>query len=60
MQRRTILITLGGLFIALLIAVTTGWDKEPPAPELPADVVEKTREKYLDAYRQLTGSELET
>ena len=37
---------------------TTGWDKNPPAPELPADVVEKTREKYLEAYRQLTGEEL--
>jgi phosphoribosylaminoimidazole-succinocarboxamide synthase len=37
---------------------TTGWDKEPPAPELPADVVAKTREKYLEAYRVLTGSEL--
>jgi phosphoribosylaminoimidazole-succinocarboxamide synthase len=38
---------------------TTGWDKNPPAPELPRDVVEKTREKYLEAYRQLTGRELE-
>ncbi|MCU1227770.1 MAG: phosphoribosylaminoimidazolesuccinocarboxamide synthase [Acidobacteria bacterium] len=37
---------------------TIGWDKEPPAPELPADVVAKTREKYLEAYRVLTGSEL--
>ena len=37
---------------------TTGWDKNPPAPELPADVVEKTREKYLEAYRQLTGEKL--
>jgi|SRR5205085_3002870 len=37
---------------------TTGWDKEPPAPELPADVVAKTREKYLDAYRVLTGSDV--
>jgi phosphoribosylaminoimidazole-succinocarboxamide synthase len=37
---------------------TTGWDKTPPAPELPLEVVEKTREKYLEAYRQLTGSEL--
>jgi len=36
----------------------TGWDKNPPAPELPRDVVEKTREKYLEAYRQLTGGEL--
>ena len=37
---------------------TTDWDKNPPAPELPEDVVLKTREKYLEAYRQLTGSEL--
>ncbi|HVT04123.1 MAG TPA: phosphoribosylaminoimidazolesuccinocarboxamide synthase [Thermoanaerobaculia bacterium] len=37
---------------------STGWDKTPPAPELPSEVVEKTREKYLEAYRQLTGAEL--
>ena len=37
---------------------TTGWDKNPPAPELPNDVVEKTREKYLEAYRELTGESL--
>jgi phosphoribosylaminoimidazole-succinocarboxamide synthase len=37
---------------------TTGWDKNPPAPELPADVVEHTRAKYLEAYRELTGEEL--
>ncbi|MEO8378291.1 MAG: phosphoribosylaminoimidazolesuccinocarboxamide synthase [Acidobacteriota bacterium] len=37
---------------------TTGWDKNPPAPELPPHVVEKTREKYLEAYRQLTGEML--
>jgi phosphoribosylaminoimidazole-succinocarboxamide synthase len=39
---------------------TTGWDKNPPAPELPAQVITKTREKYLEAYRQLTGSELQS
>jgi len=38
---------------------TTGWDKTPPAPELPADVVEKTRAKYVEAFRQLTGAEPE-
>jgi phosphoribosylaminoimidazole-succinocarboxamide synthase len=38
---------------------TTGWDKNPPAPELPADVVAKTREKYLEAYRELTGEALQ-
>ena len=37
---------------------TTDWDKNPPAPELPPDVVRKTREKYLEAYRQLTGTAL--
>jgi len=37
---------------------STGWDKTPPAPELPLEVVEKTREKYLEAYRQLTGESL--
>jgi phosphoribosylaminoimidazole-succinocarboxamide synthase len=37
---------------------TTDWDKNPPAPELPEHVVARTREKYLEAYRQLTGSDL--
>jgi len=36
------------------------WNKQPPVPSLPADVVARTREKYLDAYRQLTGTELIT
>jgi phosphoribosylaminoimidazole-succinocarboxamide synthase len=36
----------------------TGWNKTPPSPELPSEVVMRTREKYLEAYRQLTGSEL--
>ena len=31
-----------------------GWNKEPPAPELPAEVVRKTSEKYLEALRRLT------
>ena len=34
------------------------WDKRPPAPPLPADVVARTREKYVDAYARLTGREL--
>jgi phosphoribosylaminoimidazole-succinocarboxamide synthase len=36
------------------------WNKQPPVPSLPDDVVLQTREKYLDAYRQLTGEELTT
>ena len=35
-----------------------GWNKQPPAPSLPDDVVMKTRAKYLEAYRLLTGREL--
>jgi phosphoribosylaminoimidazole-succinocarboxamide synthase len=33
----------------------SGWDKSPPAPELPADVVARTRELYVDAYDRITG-----
>jgi phosphoribosylaminoimidazole-succinocarboxamide synthase len=36
-----------------------GWNKQPPVPTLPADVVNKTREKYVDAFRQLTGRDLQ-
>ena len=35
-----------------------GWNKQPPAPGLPPEVVAKTREKYVEAYRRLTGREL--
>jgi phosphoribosylaminoimidazole-succinocarboxamide synthase len=34
------------------------WNKQPPVPTLPEDVVLRTRDKYLDAYRLLTGKEL--
>jgi phosphoribosylaminoimidazole-succinocarboxamide synthase len=32
-----------------------GWDKTPPAPEVPADVVEGTRARYVEAYEKITG-----
>ena len=35
-----------------------GWNKQPPGPELPPEVVEATRARYREAYRQLTGHEL--
>jgi phosphoribosylaminoimidazole-succinocarboxamide synthase len=35
-----------------------GWNKQPPVPSLPTDVVARTRQKYVDAYRRLTGREL--
>ena len=34
------------------------WNKQPPAPALPAEVAQRTSEKYVQAYRQLTGREL--
>jgi len=37
----------------------TGWDKTPPAPPLPAEVVEGTSQRYREAYRLITGKELE-
>jgi phosphoribosylaminoimidazole-succinocarboxamide synthase len=36
-------------------AAGTGWDKQPPAPELPAEVVEATRARYVEAFERLTG-----
>jgi phosphoribosylaminoimidazole-succinocarboxamide synthase len=37
---------------------TLDWDKTPPAPRLPKEVIEKTSAKYLEAFKQLTGHEL--
>jgi len=34
------------------------WNKKPPAPHLPEEIIAKTRQRYLDAYKRLTGSEL--
>jgi phosphoribosylaminoimidazole-succinocarboxamide synthase len=34
------------------------WNKTPPAPELPEEVIQKTREKYLEAYVRLVGKSL--
>ena len=36
-----------------------GWNKQPPVPSLPEDVIAKTRDKYLEAYRRLTGRDLQ-
>jgi phosphoribosylaminoimidazole-succinocarboxamide synthase len=35
-----------------------GWDKQPPAPTLPAEVIEKTRTKYLEIHKIITGKEI--
>jgi phosphoribosylaminoimidazole-succinocarboxamide synthase len=33
----------------------SGWDHTPPGPELPGEVVENTRAKYVEAYERITG-----
>ena len=38
---------------------SSGWNKEPPAPELPPEVVEGTADRYREAYRRLTDREVE-
>jgi phosphoribosylaminoimidazole-succinocarboxamide synthase len=40
-------------------AAGSGWDKTPPAPALPEDVVERTRALYVDAYERITGEPFE-
>jgi phosphoribosylaminoimidazole-succinocarboxamide synthase len=41
-------------------AASSGWDKAPPAPELPADVVAGTRDRYIEAYEMITGEPFDT
>jgi phosphoribosylaminoimidazole-succinocarboxamide synthase len=36
-----------------------GWDHSPPAPELPAEVIENTRGRYIEAYEKITGRKLD-
>jgi phosphoribosylaminoimidazole-succinocarboxamide synthase len=37
--------------------LTLDWDKSPPPPALPEDIITKTKEKYIEAYTKLTGNE---
>jgi phosphoribosylaminoimidazole-succinocarboxamide synthase len=41
-------------------ASSTGWDRTPPAPPIPDDVVARTREKYLEAYERITDQPFDT
>lgn len=36
----------------------SGWNKEPPAPQLPSDIIKKTSERYLKAYEMITGEKI--
>ncbi len=38
---------------------SSGWDKQPPAPALPADIIEATSKKYIQAYELITGRAFE-
>lgn len=38
--------------------LSTGWDKTPPAPEVPPEIVEQTRQRYLEVFRLITGRDL--
>ena len=40
-------------------AAGTGWNKQPPAPEVPADVVAVTRARYIEAFERITGERWE-
>jgi phosphoribosylaminoimidazole-succinocarboxamide synthase len=40
-------------------ASSTGWDRTPPAPPIPDDIVARTREKYVEAYERITGQPFE-
>jgi phosphoribosylaminoimidazole-succinocarboxamide synthase len=40
-------------------ASSSGWDKSPPAPAIPDDVVEGTRARYIEAYERITGEPFE-
>jgi phosphoribosylaminoimidazole-succinocarboxamide synthase len=40
-------------------ATQSGWDKRPPAPAIPADVVAGTRARYVEAYERITGQPFE-
>jgi phosphoribosylaminoimidazole-succinocarboxamide synthase len=36
-------------------AVSTGWDRTPPGPQVPDDIVERTRARYIEVYERITG-----
>jgi phosphoribosylaminoimidazole-succinocarboxamide synthase len=40
--------------------IASGWNKEPPAPVLPQDVIEAATKRYVQAYERLTGRKLAT
>ena len=49
----------GTILVILDYLETVQWDKRPPAPMLPGEIVAKTMEKYLEAYERLVGRPLD-
>jgi phosphoribosylaminoimidazole-succinocarboxamide synthase len=41
-------------------ATITGWDRKPPGPEVPQDIVDATRARYIEVYERITGSRWQT
>ncbi len=39
--------------------LSSGWDRNPPGPELPANVISGTRDRYAEAYRRIVGSDID-
>lgn len=39
--------------------INIGWDKNPPAPELPEEIIRETSKKYIEAYQKITGKKFE-
>lgn len=39
-------------------AIKIGWNKKPPAPELPEEIIQETSKKYLEAYEKITGEKV--
>ncbi len=38
---------------------STGWDHNPPPPDLPAEVIDGTRARYVEAYERITGTDFD-
>lgn len=46
-------------FVRDWLELTSGWDKNSPPPELPAEIIAKTREKYVEAYERITSKKFD-
>jgi len=47
-------------FVRDYLSSLKDWNRQPPGPRLPPDIIQGTRDKYLEAFRRLTGTDLDT